>query len=155
MTNIKGFALVLVGILIFSGSCIYASDQYENPTAQESTELEDRAWDLMRQIRESDSLLTDAGAAGVFDAKKVKSVQAQDMALEGLGSLQFQLEIIDVHDHGVAYSRSIAYSNSIQTANPPSVVEEGKLVTIHSAVTVFVRPDEIHGAQLVLRVWEA
>jgi hypothetical protein len=154
MTNIKGFALIMVGILVFTGSCIYASELYSKPTAQESTELEDQAWDLLEDIRESDALVEDGGGAGTFDHDKVMTVEADDLGIEDHENLEFQFEIIDVSDAEETYSRDFAHGNQIKTSSPPTITEEGQVVVIHSAATIHVGPDEVHSARLQLTVWE-
>jgi hypothetical protein len=151
MTNLKGMALVMVGIIVFSGSCIYASELYDRPSSQVSTGLEAKAWDILQDIRESEALVSEGLGAGLFDPQKVLTVQAKDLETE---DLEFRLEIIDVSGREDVYSRSIAKGDAIQTSEPPMVVEEGKLVELHSAASIFVGPDDVHGARMVLMVWE-
>jgi hypothetical protein len=155
MTGTKGFALVLVGIIVFAGCCFYATELYDRPSAQATTGLESKAWEMLDAIKESEALLTGTGATGVFDHDKVMTVQAQDLDMGDLDGLAFQLEILDISGHEVSYSRSIARDNPIQTAKPPMTVGEGDLVTLHSAAIIQVGPDDAHGARLVLNVWEA
>ena len=154
MTNLKGLALVMVGIVVFSGSSIYASELYDRPSGQISTGLEAEAWDMLQDIRESEALVSEGLGAGLFDPQKVLTVEAMDLEVEGREALEFRLEIIDVSGREDVYSRSIAKGDPIQTSEPPMVVEEGKMVELHSAASIFVGPDEVHGARIVLLVWE-
>jgi len=154
MTKIKGIALVMVGIIVFSGSCIYASELYDRPSTQTSTGLEAEAWELLEEIRENDALLTEDRGAGLFDPQKILTVEARDLEVDHLKDLEFRLEIIDISGREELFTRSIAKGDQIQTSEPPMVVEEGELVSLHSAASIFVGPDEVHGARLVLTVWE-
>lgn len=154
MTGVKGFALVLVGILVFSASCFYASEVYSRPSAQETTGLEAEAWELMQELRESDLLLAESSGAGMFDPEKVSTVDARALKTEEFDHLEFQLEIIDVSGYEEDHSRNIALDNPIQTSTPPAVVEEGEMAVLHSAAAIYVGPDKVHSARLVLRVWE-
>jgi hypothetical protein len=153
MTGVKGFALVLVGILVFSASCFYASEVYSRPSAQETTGLEAEAWGLMQELRDSEHLVTDLEGIGMFDPAKVATADGKLLQTEHNTDLEFQLEII-CDDHPT-WSRSIANGDPIQTSAPPSVVEEGDMATVHSAATIYNGPDDVKPARLVLRVWEA
>ena len=154
MTNLKGMALVMIGIIVFSGSCIYASELYDGPSSQVSPDLEAQAWNMLQDIRESDALVLEGLGAGLFDPQKVLTVEAKDLETKKAKDLEFRLEIIDVSGREDIYSRSIAKGDPIQTSEPPMVVEEGKLVELHSAASIYAGPDEVHGARMVLMVWE-
>jgi len=158
MTNIKAFALVVVGILIFTGACVYASEVYskDGTTVAGEGDLRTKATELMVDLRGSSYLAKEHAETGMFDAQKVSTVTGLEIktALEVKG-LEFQLEIMDVSGAQVIYSRSVSNGDAIQTSSPHAVVEEGQLVTVSSAANIWVGPDEIHAARLVLRVWEA
>jgi hypothetical protein len=158
MSNLKGFALVVVGILIFTGTCVYADQTYSktNQGTSSGKDLTDRASVLFDRIKVCQLIVANGSSASTFDAQKMMTVKGPEF--EGRFSfrgLEFQLEIIDVSDYPVTYSRSIATGNPIQSATPPSVVSEGQVVTLHSGGTILVSPDEAHAARLVLTVWEA
>lgn len=149
MTNIKGFTLILVGILLFAGTCIYASDLYTQPRSQGATALEANAQDLLGEVL--GSLSVPGKGTGTIDLGKLMSVQAEDL---GITAAEYQLEVIDVSGYLTTYSRSIALGNPIQTTAPPAVVGEGEMVVIHSAANIYVSPDEVHAAKVVFRHWE-
>ena len=153
MTGVKGFALVLVGILVFSASCFYASEVYSRPSAQEATGLEVEAWELMLELRDSEHLVTDHKGIGMFDPAKVATADGKSLQTSHDTDLEFQFEIIC--DENPTWSRSIANGDPIQTSAPPTVVEEGEMATVHSAASIFNGPDDVKPARLVLRVWEA
>lgn len=150
MTGVKGYALVMVGILVFTATCIYAGELYNNLEAQETTALEADATALMQEIRESEHLVMDGAGAGTFDPDKVMSATADDFEHDGLG---YQLEIEDLSPQ-MGYSRTVGRSNAIQTSAPPAVYDEGELVTVRSAAVIWIGPDEVVQARLTLKVWE-
>jgi len=157
MSNLKAFALVVVGILVFTGACVYAGDTYnkEGTGAAAQQDLQSKATALLDRLRICQLIVANNSGAGELDPQKVMNVQANQFANRiDLAGLEFQLEIIDVSGDPQFYSRSIATGNPIQTTTPPSVVEEGQLITMHSAAGIKVGPDEVHPARFILRVWE-
>ena len=157
MTNIKGFALVAVGILIFTSTCVFADETYSKPDPNSSNgkDLKHRSVVLFDRIRICQLLVGNDSGANVYDPAKIMQVQGTQFAGRfSFKGLAFELEIIDVSGAPETYSRSIANGNPIQTASPPAVVEPGQIITLHSAATILVGPDEAHPARVVLRVWE-
>jgi len=157
MSHIKGFALVVVGILIFTGSCVFADEAYSKAGKDVASgkDLKDRAHALLDRLKICMLLVGNDSGASTFDAQKVMVVQGPEFnGRFPLRGLEFQLEIIDVSEAQVTYTRSVAQGNPIQTSPPPAVINEGDMVTLHSAATIKISPDEIHPARMILRVWE-
>jgi hypothetical protein len=157
MSHIKGFALVVVGILIFTGSCVFADETYSKAGKDVASgkDLKDRALALLDRLNICLLLVANDSGANTFDAQKVMVVQGPEFnGRFPLRDLQFQLEIIDVSEASATYTRSVAQGNPIQTAPPPAVVNEGDMVTLVSAATIKISPDEVHPARMILHVWE-
>jgi len=157
MTNLKGFALVAVGILIFTSTCVYAAETYSKPDPNSSNgkDLKYRSEVLFDRIRICQLLVGNDSGANVYDPAKIMVVQGNQFAGRfSFKGLAFELEIIDVSGAPETYSRSIATGNPIRTAPPPTVVGPGQVITLHSAATILVGPDEAHPARVVLKVWE-
>ena len=157
MTNLKAFALVAVGILIFTSTCVFADETYSKPDPKISNgkDLKHRSEVLFDRIRICQLIVGNDSGANVFDPVKVMEVNGNQFAGRfSFKGLAFELEIIDVSGASQTYTRSIAMGNPITTAPPPAVVSPGQVITLDSAATILVGPDEVHPARVVLRVWE-
>lgn len=157
MTNLKAFALVAVGILIFTSACVFADDTYSKPDPNISNgkDLKHRSQVLFDRIRICQLIVGNDSSANVFDPQKVMDVNGNQFAGRfSFKGLAFELEIIDVSGAPQTYTRSIATGNPITTAPPPTVVQPGQVITLQSAATILIGLDEVHPARVILRVWE-
>lgn len=170
MTSIK-VLVVAIGILILVSSIAYA--YYDRTSGEKAEELkfEDKSYEFYDELIGCEVLCYgQKPAKGVFSAQKVQLVTSEDIEMALEPEYNFYIEIKDVSDYPVNFSRSLELGNAISNVNEDEIPElvtssgdspdnyyhkgNSDVFLINSDVNLKVNDDEVHAAKLVLLVWK-
>lgn len=163
--------VMAIGILILVSSIAYAYYDRTSGAKAEELKFEDKCYEFYEELVECEVLCyNQEPTKGVFSAQKVQLVTSEDIENALEPEYNFYIEITDVSDYPIKYSRSLELGNAISNVNEdeiPELVtssgdspdnyyhqENSDVFLINSNVNLKVNDDEIHAAKLVLLVWK-
>jgi len=153
-------ALVLFGIILIIVSTVFAFVSLQEP---DQKTIEDTVeYNMFQDALASKELNCYNGPGSrCFSAGSVMSVGGDELmedistADEQYRDYEFYLEIIDVSDYPVKYTRSGSEGNAIATAEPNDAGGVDGIRTLETAVNIFIDDDEVHTARFVMQIWKA
>ena len=148
-----GVLLIVVGIIVFASACTStALSVFYGLGEDTELELHEEAQDFLFELRSYHGLQVQGKPPGFWEASSVLRVTPQDLQLEFVPSFSFMIEIIDSDPEDTGYSRSQDGGNPISTEEMPEDPQEGPVIC-YTAVNIQVSIGEVHGASVILTVW--
>ena len=153
-------ALVAIGIILIAASTVFAFMSLKDSGSE--TIADTVEYNMFQDVLASTELdYADGPGRGCFNAGSIMSIQGDELKTDIAASdeqyldYEFSINIIDISDYPVKYTRSDSAGNAITTAEPPNGDGGDRVRTFETAVNIFVDDDEVHTARFIMEIWKA